>query len=168
MSSKVKVKVGLLEVEFEGSEDFIQNGLLTFVESLSGMTTMLQVNTQDNQTIMSSQESETRSESRPVQSGSIQGTTNTIAAKLKVSSGPELVVAAAAHLTFVKAQDKFHRKDLLEQCQSAANYYKQSYSGSFSKNLNNLVKAGQLAEQSKDVYAIPASQRQRMEMILVE
>ncbi|MFC4354775.1 hypothetical protein ACFO0S_06845 [Chryseomicrobium palamuruense] len=165
MTSKIKAKVGIIEIEFEGSEEFILNELFSFVERLSGLIDSNPSIRQNNQvptTTVSDRKEDI------INNKGIQGTTNAISAKLKVSSGTELIMAAAAHLTFVKGEDKFHRKDLLEQCQSAATYYKQSYSGNFSRYLSSLVKSGQLTEQASGIFAIPAAQRQRMEIALAD
>jgi hypothetical protein len=50
-------------------------------------------------------------------------TTGTIAAKLKARSGSTLLMAAAAHLTFVADKSTFSRQDLLSEMQSATSYY---------------------------------------------
>lgn len=163
--SKIKAKMGLIEIEFEGSEEFIQNELFGFVEGLSGLLESNPSISQNNKII--STEVIDKNKGITKQTG-IEGTTNSIAAKLKVSSGPELIIAAAAHLTFVTGQEKFARKDLLEECQSAATYYKQSYSSNFSASLSSLVRSGQLTEQAKGVFAIPAAHRQRLELTLAD
>lgn len=93
----------------------------------------------------------------------IQGTTNTIASRLGVKTGPELIIAAAAHLTFVKSLEKFHRKDLLEEAQSVTNFYDQSVSKNFSSYLSRLVKGGRISEVSKDIYAFTIQERQKIE-----
>jgi hypothetical protein len=86
----------------------------------------------------------------------IQGTTATLAAKLGGVSGPELMMSAAARITFVLGKEKFHRKDLLEEIKSASSYYKNTYMSNFSSLLNGLVKAGKLMEPSKDNYSLSA------------
>ena len=90
-------------------------------------------------------------------------TTNTIAGRLDVKTGPDLVLAACAHLCFVKGADTFERKNILAEMQSASNYYKKTYSSNLSKYLSKLVKDGKLIERSKEVYALSAGTKQEVE-----
>jgi len=153
--SKINLKVGQVTVEFEGSEEFIKDGLFNLVKDLSELDS--------NQQRISPEVihlSSDNGENLEVENTSsiIEGTINSIAAKLNVSSGPELIIAAACHLHFVKNQPKFNRTDLLEQCKEAPNYFKKSHSGNFSQNINSLVKNNKLIEVSKDVFSIPAQE----------
>lgn len=93
----------------------------------------------------------------------IQGTTATLAAKLGGGSGPELMMSAAARLTFVLGKEKFHRKDLLDEIKSASSYYKSSYSSNLSSLLDGLIKAGKLMEPSKDNYSLSAESLKSIE-----
>lgn len=161
MESKIRISYGNIDIEYEGSEDFLKQEFSRLLHTIlelfpqDATTTNVESNNDDSQKDTTANDK-------------IEGTTNTIATKLDVKSGPELILAAAAQLTFVQKQDKFHRKDLLKNMQSASNYYKKSYSGNFSKYLDHLVKKNKLTEQSKDIYAIPADIRREMEAALVK
>lgn len=147
MESKIRIKIGAIEVEYEGSEAFLKTELPAFIKSISEL-----------------QISPVR-ESDPEQNGSnnkpesvknvIQLSTKSIAAKLNVKSGRDLVVAAAAHLCFVKEKAKFTRKELLDEMKTATSYYKATYSNNLSMILSRLIKT-QLNEPSTDVYALTA------------
>ena len=91
------------------------------------------------------------------------GTVAAIAARLDVKSGSDLIIAAAAKLTFVDGQDKFSRKTLLESMQTASSYYKQSMSSNLTKFLNGLLKDNRLTEPSIGHFALTPSERTQLE-----
>jgi hypothetical protein len=165
MESKIRIKMGQVEIDFEGSESFLKEEMLGFLKAVAEIASTSQLAVAPS--LIGAQNSPIEQDN-PNQSGStITGTTNSIAAKLKVKSGTDLIMAAAAHFTFVKGQDKFHRKDLLDEIKSASTYYKKTYSNNMSTYLDTLVKSNQLTEQSTDTYAIPAEVRNKLEATLV-
>lgn len=160
MESKIKIKMGAIEVEYEGTEDFIKNDLLDLVSSMAEFHSQANaVNNNDND----------RDSPPGDDTGSIQGTTGNFAAKLKCKTGPDLIIAALAHLTLVKSKKSSTRSDILTEMQSATTYYKKSYSGgNFSTNLKNLEKSGKLLEQTKNNYALQAKELKSIEAKLAQ
>jgi hypothetical protein len=151
LTSRIKIKAGTLEIEFEGSEEFLKTEFMDIVKTLSELHAMTATaNTSD------SPQANPDVAKPPLSSGSPLGTTSTIASKLSAKTGPDLAVAAAAHLTFVRGVDSFKRSELLEEMQRAKAYYKQNYSGNLTATLNGLVKTGRLTEVAKDTYALAA------------
>jgi hypothetical protein len=161
MDSKVKIRVGDLEIEYEGSERFLKEEFPVLLENVSTLfQARIAVTGTSGQVakegdVLMSNESNTQRK--------IQGTTNTIASRLGVKTGPDLIIAAAAHLTFVKSLDRFDKKDLLEQAQSVSSFSDQSVCRNFSSYLSRLVKSGRISEVSKDVYALTMQERQKLE-----
>ena len=84
-------------------------------------------------------------------------TTNTIASKLSVKTGNDLVIAACAHLTFVKGADTFTRSNILAEMKLASNYYKATMRKNLSNILKTLINQNKLLETAKDTYALEAS-----------
>lgn len=155
MTSKIKIKMGAIEIEYEGSEDFLKEELPALLKAVSDLykssgPLMEDVRTPGKPTAGSSG------------ANNIQGTTATLAAKLGGSSGPDLIMCAAARLHFVLGKDKFHRKELLEEMKSASNYYNTNYAKNLSTLLGNIVKAGKLMEPSKDSYSLSADSLKNM------
>src|SRR5687767_12900337 len=133
MSSKIKVKVGGVEVEYEGSEAFLKEELPGLLSTLA----KLQKEFGSTPTL----ETEIPRENGEARVAPVfgQATTGTIAAKLGVKSGPELIVAACARLIFVLGKDSFTRKEILQEMQSAAGYYKYTHVNNLTKYQRNLV-----------------------------
>ena len=91
------------------------------------------------------------------------GTLNNVAAKLDCKTGPELIVATAAFLTFgAKAMQRFGRKDLLDEMKMSS-YYKASFSSNMSTYLQKLVKRQKLYEVRKGVYQLPPACRDELQ-----
>ena len=154
MTSKIKIKMGPIEIEYEGSEEFLKEELPALLEAVSDLynKSAPQIAAQEN-TVSSPLEAATSP------TGAVQGTTSTLAAKLGGSSGPDLAMTAAARLTFVLSRETFSRKELLDEMKTATAYYKPTYSGNFSATLTRLVKENKLMESAKNTYSLGADSR---------
>ena len=94
--------------------------------------------------------------------------TNTIATILGAKSGPDLIIAASACFTLVQGKDRFTRKELLGEMQTAASFYKTTYNSNFSKYLETLTKADRLRLVADNTYAVSAKEKQALEAKLAE
>lgn len=153
--SKIKVKVGTTEIEFEGSEEYMRDELPKLIELLSDIA--LPGYGQEDE------ESELLPPSDDPVKKKLQITTNTIATKLGANSGPDLVLAACAHLCLVKGADTFTRANILGEMKLATNFYKQSFNKNLSPALKTLVKGSKLLETAQDTYALDAKEKTRLE-----
>lgn len=156
MTSKIRIKVGAAEIEFEGSEEYMREELPRLVELLGDLTPTRQQE-EDAEILPPSDDPKKRK---------LELTTNTIATKLNVNSGSELVLAACAHLCFVKGADTFKRANILAEMKLASNFYKQTYSNNLSSALQTLVKSEKLLETAQDTYALVAKEKVRLEAVL--
>lgn len=153
MESKIKIKLGPIEVEYEGSEAFLKQELPDLIKTVTELYKSTNIK-MDN--------SDVEDEENIGQSVKLQLSTNSICAKLSCSSGPDLILAAAAHLTFVKQQEVFSRKQLLDEMKTASSYFKTSYRDNLSVNLKTLLKV-KLNEPSTGHFALTASARKELE-----
>ena len=157
--ASIKISAGNTLIEYSGPQSFIENGLMEFATSL--FDSVPQAITADT-----SNDTNT-SRATANNSGSIQAmSTNTIASVLGAKSGPELVLAAVAHLQLVKGQDRAQRSDILSEMKSATTYYKSTYSSNLSSYLDSLLKAKRLNLIGEKVYALPSSERTKLESAL--
>lgn len=154
MTSKVKIKAGAIEVEFEGSEEYMKDELPALVELLYslGPIDTTEEESEPEELAVSSDKSKQK----------LQLTTNTIASKLNVKKGNDLVIAACAHLTFVKGADTFTRNNILAEMQLASNFYKVNMRKNLSNSLKTLINQNKLLETAKDTYAIEASLKDQL------
>jgi hypothetical protein len=165
MTTRIRIRMGPIEVEYEGGEDFLRNELADLISTVLNLYNQsgIQPSSHDQVSIPTLSE---RVEQPEITVPT--GTTATIAAKLACKSGPDLIIATAAHLTFVEQRDSFTRKEILDDMKTATAYFKKSYVNNLSNYLKNLVKDEKLVEVRKDTYALKAETRKELEQQLVE
>ena len=151
MTSKIRIKLGPIEVEYEGSETFLKEELPQLLSAVSELysTSGLTTDAPGGNVL------------HPP-SGNLQGTTGSIAAKLAVKQGPELIIAAAARLTFVSGKQTFSRQEIIEEMKSATAYFKKTYVKNLSAYLNTLLKDGKLLEPSAGIFSLSASSQSEL------
>ncbi len=162
MNSKIRIKMGAIEVEYEGSEAFLREELPAFLAAVSELYAK-----SGGSTYQLNGNAEEQLQASAVQNPSIEMTTASIASKLGVNSGAQLVLAAAAHLRLVKGMDRFPRKQLTEQMRSASSFFKESYVSNLSKTIQTLMKDDKLNEPSSEVYALTHATEQELRSRLV-
>lgn len=146
--------MGEIEVEYEGTEAFLRDELPELLSAVSKLY---------------------YDSGRPKPNGAagstgvtppagLQGTTATIAAKLKCKPGVgrDLITAAAARLTFAANRESFTRADLLAEAKTASAYYKTTVNNNLTNTLDGLVKAGDFTEIAKGTYALSATKREAL------
>jgi hypothetical protein len=158
MTSKVRIKAGSVEVEFEGSEEYMKDELPTLVELLYSLSP--------------ADDSDEEEESVELQATvdtskqKLQMTTNTIAAKLNAKKAGDLILAACGHLALVKGATTYSRSNILAEMKLATNYYKATMNKNLSGSLRTLVKQNKLLETATDTYALDANTQKTIESTL--
>jgi hypothetical protein len=151
MTTKFRIKLGALEVDYEGNEEFSKTDLMALLQELNTIQKL----------------TPKKEEHKDEDTGSVNGkptevgvlSTSEIAQKLSVTSGPELAMAAAAKAIIVDKQDTVTRKALLASMQSATAYYKNTYSGNLGQTLKRLVLDSKLNEVGTNTYGLNADAR---------
>ena len=156
MESKIRLKIGPVEVDFEGTEDYIKNSLPALIDQLLEKVPL-------ESAVAHPEEEVLLPEPHDTSKRKLELTTNTIAAKLGVKSASELIMATCAHLALVKGADSFLRANITAEMKTASNYFRQTYVNNLSKSLSTLVKSGKLIERSQDTYALSAGALQELE-----
>lgn len=155
---KLNIKLGALEVQFEGAEGYAEEHLLAIIERLS------QLDIQDVVPIV--QDAGPVKSEGSVSSSTVRLSTSDIAVRLGAKSGTDLVMAAAAYLYLTEGKEEFRRSDILTAMKSAKAFYKATYSGNLSKSLETLMKAGRLSAPGQDTFALPYAEVQATQMLL--
>jgi hypothetical protein len=149
METKLKMKTGTIEIEFEGTEAFLTEQLAALIGRLAPQINSAPIGLPRSPT--------------PAQSDRVELTTGSVAAKLSAKSGPDLILAACAHLTFVETRDVFSRDDITEKMKTATAYFKATFLNNLTKYLQGLVKNGKLVERSAGTYSLSAAARGELE-----
>jgi hypothetical protein len=151
-NSKLRLKLGSVEVEYEGRISDLNQELPELLETISSYVAVA-----GKQAAKEQVSSEAAMVEEPSNSN-IDLSTNTIAMRSGASTCGDLALAAATNLYFVQKKDKFSYKDILAEMQRATSFYKTSMNGSNLKNaLGRLVKDKKINECGGGVYALHAS-----------
>lgn len=164
MSSKLRIRIGEVEIDYEGTEEFLKQELPQLLK------TAMELHKASGATPASDGNKKKDGAAAGGGGGAaLSLTTASIAAKLGSKSGSDLLTAAAAHLALVKKTEPFSRQQLLDEMQSATSYYKSSYSPNLSKYIKTAIqKEGPLSETAKNMYALKAAARADLEKKLAD
>jgi hypothetical protein len=164
VSSKLRIRIGEVEIDYEGTEEFLKQELPQLLK------TAMELHKASGATPSSGGNTKKEELAAGRASGAVLSlTTASIAAKLGSKSGSDLLTAAAAHLALVKKKEPFTRQQLLDEMQSATSYYKTSYSANLSKYMKTAIqKDGPLSETATNAYALKAATRADLEKKLAD
>ncbi|MDQ7782791.1 MAG: hypothetical protein RDU20_07920 [Desulfomonilaceae bacterium] len=164
MEIKIRIKVGDLEIEYEGPEDHLKKAVADMAAASEAFRREGPPRVELDQEAESAEEEAVPAvpERQP-----LPMTVATIAKTLRCSTGQDLVVAACASLTLVKQEDAFTREQIRLEMKEARKFYKDNYRKSLSKYLNALVRNGVLLEVDEGMYSIPAGTLAQLEDMLV-
>jgi hypothetical protein len=159
MASKIRVRIGEIEVEYEGEPDYLRDGLPDLLQSLADLSVSVSMPAPGGTAAASAPSPEGAATEAAIDKAGnqFQGSINTIAARLAVKKGPDLVMAVLAHSELVQGKDRTTRAEITSEMRNATGFFKPSYVGNLSTSLSNLVKAGTINEISTGVYALSDS-----------
>lgn len=160
MTSKLRMRVGTAEFDYEGPIEFTQEFIKDLFSHMEGLAPT-----------MAPAVSPAVSPLPPPLTGSNSPQIpllhiNTVASKLSVKTGPDLAVAALASLQLVKGSDKATRNEIHEEMKAASSYYQANMSGNLSKILKTLVTGHRFNQISQNTFALNASERTSIEQKL--
>jgi hypothetical protein len=154
MTDQVKVswKAGNVELQYEGSEEFLLKELpKLFQELLDIYKSSSKNGEQEPPEPPHVTESPTSETTDP---GKIAWSVNTIATRLGVKEGKELAWAACAYLRLVQGKATFSRAEVRNAMKEATHFYTETHRKSLSDYIQALMKDRCLLERSPQVYAI--------------
>lgn len=158
MSTKLRIRIGEVEIDYEGTEEFLKEELPQLLKT--AMELHKAAGSPQGGGKEKKQDSGTAGAAGEVPSL----TTASIAGKLGCKSGSDLLQAAAAHLALVKKVEPFSRQQLLAEMREATSYYRKNYSANLSKYIKTaLLKDGVLSETAENSFALKAATRTDLE-----
>ena len=161
--AKIKLKVGSMELEYEGDPDFLTGGIEALLETMGGLVSKVPDATEPPALSAELPAVNGKENGAPAAKGHFTFSTDTIAAHLEAKSGPELVICAMAELEFVQAKASSTRTDILNEMKSATTYYKETMRNNLTGTLSRLVKDKRINQIAKDTYALSAGERKQLE-----
>ena len=161
-TDRIRLRVSLTDItlDYEGSGAFLRDNLNAILQGLLQLPTReARTNSEDDST------DAPRTETAPAGTA-IQHTTNSIASRLSVATGPDLIVAAAMKLTFVDGRDTMSRNELSTEMRSATAFFKRSYANNLSAYLTRLEKTDRLRRQGTNTFALAPEEREKAKHVL--
>ncbi|MCX6570515.1 MAG: hypothetical protein NT006_03715 [Candidatus Aminicenantes bacterium] len=147
MAFKFRVKLGPVEVEYEGDKEFEKEKLLELVSDV------MHIHESSGKKAGSGSGAAHEGTGKDVGKGrGIQLTTGNIAAKLGLGKGKDLLLAACAHLEFVEGKQTHTREEIIADAKTATGFYKTSHVNNLTLYLGRL--RDKLNEISKDNYTL--------------
>ncbi|TAM76243.1 hypothetical protein EPN44_05870 [bacterium] len=153
MSTKLRIKCGAIELDYEGEIAFGKTDVLGMLETLSKLKPVEAVPSVTNE--------QQPTNGRPAKTG--VRSTSDIAKKLSVVGGPDMIMAAAASLHFLSKKTEFTTKDLTATMREAKEFFKRSYASNAVASVGRLVKSDDLRALGGERYALSDKSLQSME-----
>lgn len=184
MATRIRVRKGDTEVEYEGSEQFLRTELSSLLRAASTFPSAPGRPAQSpaarpaapGRTAGGGKKParKTAAGARSVDAapatrdpGTPPGAAD-VAARMGCRHGTDLVLAASAQLSLRAGEKSFSRAALLGEMKTATEYYKPVYGKNLSRYLKNLIRERQLSEPSPGVYALTTRARRELKKLLAE
>lgn len=169
--AKIRLKVGTMELEYEGDPTFLTGGIEALLETMGGLASKVPTETPPPPAHASHvlpTNGNGNEDGAFAGHGPFTFSTNTIAAHLDAKSGPELVICAMAELELVQRRASSSRTDILAEMKNATTYFKETMRNNLSGSLSRLVKDKRINQIAKDTYALSANERKQLEAKVAE
>lgn len=173
MATRIRVRKGDTEVEYEGSERFLKTELASLLRAASTLPS--ERSRQGQRAVARSAGLRKRgAESgdaavgrRHSGGGAPSSATAEIVAKIGYKHGTDLVLAACAQLGLRLGRQFFPRAALLAEMKTATEYYHTTDDRkNLSRYLKRLIKDGLVSERSPNVYTLTAAARKELGRLL--
>jgi hypothetical protein len=158
---RIVVKIGKIEVEFEGTNQLFEEKVEPIVKDLIDFGKHNQEASDDDGAAVG------HSANRP-RAAPFGMTVKSVAAKIGGASGGDLLYAAVVSLAIIKKKETFTRREINDEMKLATGYYKATYTNNLTSYLDGLTKQGVIIETSKDTYAVQEEARKEMEQRLAQ
>ncbi len=166
MSSRLRIKFGLMELEYEGDAQFDSVSIKDIFSHLESLTVATPAFSPESAEPGGTGTAAAKDPDGGAKIGTLH--MNTVASRLGAASGSDLAVAAAAYLQIVLKKERFSRKDLLDAMKSATTYYNANMSSNLTKMLDTLITNKRINQLGQSDYSMTAGEMTAAETKLAE
>lgn len=165
MSSKVRIKAGPVEFEYEGEGDL---SITDIKELFSHIDTLFKVPVlREHDTHHQQDEELPAQQGLTSNSNGLQLHVSSVARKLSAKTATDLAVAAAATLQICEGKDSFTRTELLETMKKATAYYKKNMRGNLTGSIQTLLQT-KLNQIGQDIYSLNSAALEELGVALAQ
>ncbi|MCK4713327.1 MAG: hypothetical protein KAT26_10650 [Marinosulfonomonas sp.] len=159
--AKIRIKVGSMELDYEGDPSFLNSGLEELLEKMANLVSRVPSKPDQPATLRNNNSDEKNI------SGSFDYSTNAIAIKYSSKSAADLVLCALIQLQLVQKKSSCSRAEIVTEMKTAKEFYKSSMNGSnLDKAFKSNLKKHKLHESGKGHYSLSSNERQDAEATL--
>lgn len=159
-TAKIRVKVGSMEIEYEGDPAFLDGGIETLLVTMGDLAGRIP---EEVEPTNPPQTTNLAGDKTPAVSNDFNFSTNTIAAHIDAKTGPELVICALAQLELMQGKASSSRAEILAEMKSATTYYGANMGKNIGQSLSNLTKSKRINQGASDSYSLSASEKKKVE-----
>lgn len=162
MTSKLRIKAGAVEFEYEADGDLSFENVKELVASIKALAgASLTAPAQGEHAGVGGLGAPTP----PAAAGGLKLHVNSIAGKLGAKTGAEVAVAASAYLQLVEGKETFNRSELVAAMKSATKFYNKNMLSNMTKILNGLV-GTKFNQTGTDQYCLTQAEHAALETTL--
>lgn len=165
--TKLRVKLGAAEIEFEGEQDFLKSEIMPQISKMFEMVES-RADLQKPAPTLLVDHTKGPSKDRTAEEPPSTLTTSTIATILGVNSATELAISALARLTIVGGASSASRQEILDEMKTAPLFFKQSFVNNHSNTMKVIQKSDRVRLVGNDRYSLSNKERKELEEKLRE
>lgn len=158
MPTKLRLRVSGAELDYEGDGSFTKEDIKALLDHLAALNAPPSPSSRLTTSAHTAEPTAAASAAPALH-------LNSVAAKLEVKSGPDLAIAAAAHLQVIEGLSSFSHQMLLDKMREAPKYYKASHGNNLKRTISNFV-GTRLNQIATDKYSLTAAEAQALELKL--
>lgn len=160
MTTKLKLKIGNIEFEYEGDSVYDVEAVKDLFSHIGLVASAAPQGAFENQSPHT--EAENGDGGGDFPEGISNLSVQTVAARLGGKSAKDVTLAAAAHLQICQSKNSFTRKELLDGMKQANGYYDKMMSKNLSSTLQSLVSAKLFLTMTGDQISLSAEELKRL------
>lgn len=153
MSTKLKIKMGHIEFEYEGDAVYDKEAVKDLFSHIESMMVSVP-KAFDTPPSFGNGDAPVGGKTGELANLGM----NTVAARLDVKSGPDLVMCASAYLQICQGKPTFSRRELLKAMQEATSHYNSGMNKNLSNFLKALITGKRLNSLAEDKMSLAASE----------
>jgi hypothetical protein len=156
--AKIRIKVGTMELEYEGDSTFLTIGIDPLLEKMGGLLYRM-----PDEVASIAEPTKQSGLANSADQRTSDFSTSTIASYAGGKTGPQLLICAMAHLEIVQSKQSSTRSEILGEMKKASGYYLESMNSNLSTTLDRLTKTKKIHKLGTEKYVLNVDTRKEIE-----
>jgi hypothetical protein len=165
MATKIHLRAGEVELSLESDNPLAISDIKDFISQIESLAQSLV--SPPRQVHVTTNSHATADAQIMLEHAPLQLHVNSVADRIGAKSGPEVVIAAAAHLQIMKSKKSFTRRELIETLKLATNHYNQNIGSNLTAILKTLC-GSKLNQIANDTYSLRSNELSELRGKLAE